>query len=88
MDASAGHVVAVELAVLHAHDHFGMRFFSAGRGAIFTVHGDIEDAAHDQGCSSNALPMRSSVPAKCSQVGTMGNGFSPSKSAGWGVVAC
>ena len=37
-------------------------------------------------CSSSAFVMRSSVPAKCSQVGMIGKGFSPSKRTSFGCL--
>src|ERR1700684_1469857 len=38
-------------------------------------------------CNSSALPMRTSLPAKCSQDGMIGNGFSPWNSAVFGCTA-
>src|SRR5258706_8336068 len=40
-------------------------------------------------CSSSALPISFSLPAKCSHAGITGNGFSPAKRAslGWGALA-
>ena len=46
VDADPGHVELVEVALLHAYDHFGVGFFRAGGRAVLAVHGDIEDAAH------------------------------------------
>src|SRR5476651_2170188 len=40
-------------------------------------------------CSSSALPIKRSLPAKCSHAGITGKGFSPAKRAsrGWGAAA-
>ena len=46
VDANAGHVELVQLAVLHADDHLGMGRLCAGGCTIFAVHGDIEPATH------------------------------------------
>ena len=68
-------------------DHLGVFLLAARRGAVLAVAGDVEDRPI-LSCSSSALRISFSLPAKCSQAGMAGKGFSPANRAslGWAGV--
>ena len=64
----------VQGTVQHADDHFGVFFFFAGLGAVFAIAGESK-VPFFLTCSSRALVISFSEPAKCSQLGMMGEGL-------------
>jgi hypothetical protein len=83
VDARAGHAVMVGVGLQHPHDHLGVLLLAPGRGAVLAVAGDVEHRPSFSICSS-AFRISFSLPAKCSQAGITGNGFSPANRAASG----